>query len=165
MPKGIYKRTEKCILRGENARNWKGGKPKCIDCGKLLINSRAKRCGSHARSFIMRGRYGSLAPRWQGGKCSNDYLERRRFRREVQKAVFERDDYTCQLCGVRGKNIQVDHIQPWAEYIEQRFSMDNCRTLCAQCHYKITFGKPMSENIRAWGHNLLRGEVDIRSNQ
>jgi hypothetical protein len=27
------------------------------------------------------------------------YNERRRFQREVQKKVFERDDYTCVICG------------------------------------------------------------------
>lgn len=101
-------------------------------------------------------RSGISHPRWKG-RSTFDYRERRRFRVVMQKLIFERDDYTCQLCGVRGIDLQVDHIQSWAEYIELRFSMDNCRTLCAKCHYEITFKKPMPKNIKAWGHNLLKG--------
>jgi 5-methylcytosine-specific restriction endonuclease McrA len=78
----------------------------------------------------------------------------------MQKQVFERDNYTCQLCGVRGVDLQVDHIQSWAEYVELRFSMDNCRTLCSKCHYKITFGRPMPETILGWGHNILKARIE-----
>ena len=80
--------------------------------------------------------------------------ERVRFRNEVQKLVFERDDYTCQICKLRGVALQVDHIQSWAEYEELRFSMDNCRTVCMKCHYKITYGREMPKEIKSWGHNL-----------
>ncbi len=81
----------------------------------------------------------------------------------MQKAVFERDDYTCQMCGIRGVALQVDHIQSWAEYIELRFSMDNCCTLCMACYYKITFNKPMPKEIKSWGHNVkhITKEIDI----
>jgi hypothetical protein len=109
-------------------------------------------------SLAKMGKYrGKDSPHWKGGISSQDYLERRRFRNQIQKAVFERDNYTCQLCGVRGIDLQVDHIQSWAEYIELRFSISNCRTLCAKCHYQITFGKPMPAHIKAFGHNFLKG--------
>lgn len=32
------------LLAGDKHPNWKGGKPKCIDCGKQLVNYHAKRC-------------------------------------------------------------------------------------------------------------------------
>lgn len=87
-------------------------------------------------------------------KREDDYRMRRLFRVQIQKKVFERDNYTCQLCGAKG-NLQVDHIQSWADYVELRFCIDNCRTLCAKCHYKITFGKEMPKTTKTWGHNLL----------
>lgn len=94
---------------------------------------------------------------WKGGITPIDHAERVKFKREIQKKVFERDDYTCQICGIRGKDMTVDHIQSWAEYVELRFNIENCRTLCAKCHYQITFGKPMPPEVKAWGHHMFKG--------
>lgn len=98
-------------------------------------------------------------PAWKGGVRDKNHIERRRFQKEVQKTVFERDNYTCQVCDQRGGDLQVDHIQSWTEYVDLRFDIDNCRTLCVKCHYKITFGKPMPPEVRAWGHNIMRREL------
>jgi len=93
---------------------------------------------------------------WKGGVTSKDRLERLRFRNLIQKKVIERDDYTCQFCKERGGKLQVDHIQSWVDYVELRFDINNCRTVCMSCHYELTFGKPMPENIKSWGHNLSK---------
>lgn len=90
---------------------------------------------------------------WKGGGTK---LERQLFRDRMQKLVFERDGYTCQLCRERGGRLQVDHIQSWAEHEDLRFSLDNCRTLCMSCHYQVTFNKPMPSELITWGHNLNR---------
>lgn len=114
-----------------------------------------------ARKKISIGHIGILAkeknPNWKGGKQTQNHMDRVRFRKTIQKQVLERDNYTCQLCGQIGGDLQVDHIQSWAEYIKMRFCIDNCRTLCVPCHYKITYGKPMPPSVRAWGHNFLKG--------
>jgi hypothetical protein len=103
-------------------------------------------------------RYGEKSHFWKGGVSKLNYkkelLERIRFRNTIQKQVFERDNYTCQICSQYGGDLQVDHIQEWSEYVELRFNIDNCRTLCMKCHYFITFGKPMPKNIKTWGNNL-----------
>lgn len=63
-------------------------------------------------------------------------------------AVFERDDYTCQICSARsckGKAVilNADHIKPFALYPESRFDITNGRTLCLDCHRKTpTWGRP-----------------------
>lgn len=90
--------------------------------------------------------------RWKGGVSSENEKLRTKFKETIQKRVLKRDNYTCQLCGIRGVVLHVDHIQSWAEYPDLRFCIDNCRTLCAECHYKITYGKPMSPSVRAWGY-------------
>lgn len=58
-----------------------------------------------------------------------------------RKAVYERDNYTCVLCGIRGVKLNADHIKPFALFPELRFSIDNGRTLCVPCHRKTpTYG-------------------------
>ena len=93
---------------------------------------------------------------WQGGITTQYRADRIRFKKEMQKLVFERDNYTCQMCGSKS-NLHVDHIQSWAEYVELRFSMDNCRTLCKSCHYKITFGRPVPDKNMEWGGSVKGG--------
>lgn len=56
--------------------------------------------------------------------------------RDWRKAVFERDDYTCQMCGLRGTYLEADHIKPWAYFPDLRFEISNGRTLCRPCHDK-----------------------------
>ncbi len=49
---------------------------------------------------------------------------------EWRKAVFKRDDYTCQECGIRGTYLEADHIKPFAFFPELRTELSNGRTLC-----------------------------------
>lgn len=97
---------------------------------------------------------GALNPRWTGN-TTDDYRERRRFRSSMQKKVFTRDDYTCQVCHQRGGSLQVDHIKGWKENPDLRFDIDNCRTLCMACHYYVTFKKKIPDGI-VWGHGFNR---------
>lgn len=137
---------------------WRGGKPKCKDCKKQLTGHYQIRCFACHKKYC----HGKNSPTWKGGITSSNKRDRIRFRKYIQKQVFERDNYTCQLCGVRG-DLQVDHIQSWKDYVELRFDINNCRTLCARCHYRITFGREMPNSTKVWGHNLkhiLRKGVD-----
>lgn len=121
---------------------------------KKKISLGHKGINTWSKGKIFPEKTGENNPAWKGGVTSLNKLERKRFRNTILKSVLERDNYTCQLCGIRGVVLQVDHIQPWAEYIELRFNMDNCRTLCKSCHYKITFGREMPSNIKTWGENM-----------
>lgn len=97
---------------------------------------------------------GELNWRWRGGITPETKAQRVEFWTFFRKRVFERDNYTCQKCSIRGANLHADHIKPWAEYPEERFSLDNCRTLCRKCHYEVTFGKVMKENSNLWAIRL-----------
>ena len=93
-----------------------------------------------------------IHPSWRGGKTSKLMVIRTsKEYRDWRKAVFERDNYTCQDCGIRsGKGqkavLNADHIKSFAIYPEFRFEISNGRTLCLDCHKKTdTFG-PKSRN-------------------
>lgn len=96
-------------------------------------------------------------PNWKGGITPTNNLERIRFYKTILVQVLIRDNYTCQMCGSRG-DLQVDHIQPWSEYVELRFDINNCRTLCRHCHYLVTYNRKMPKNSR-WGLNFKIGQA------
>lgn len=85
-------------------------------------------------------------PNWSGGVTkANDLIRKSDKYKEWRKAVFERDNYTCQICSAKGseKNVTLnaDHISPFALYPNLRFDIDNGRTLCVECHRATdTFG-------------------------
>lgn len=95
------------------------------------------------KSEIMRG---NKNPNWKGGLTPMTIFIRRSFEMKLwRKAVFERDNYTCQFCGQRGKKLNADHIKPFALYPELRFAIDNGRTLCVPCHKTTdTYGNKSS---------------------
>lgn len=50
-----------------------------------------------------------------------------------------RDDYTCQICGLREVEImEVDHIKPKGRYPEFAKELNNLVTLCPNCHKRKT---------------------------
>lgn len=72
---------------------------------------------------------------WKGGITSENH--RIRISPEYKQwrtAVFERDDYTCQVCGKRGSNIQAHHLESFADNLDLRFVVENGVTICEFHH-------------------------------
>jgi hypothetical protein len=65
-------------------------------------------------------------------------------------AVYERDNYTCIWCGIKGNKLNADHIKPFAQFPELRFAIDNGRTLCVDCHRKTDTYGWRSVHKKAW---------------
>jgi len=79
-----------------------------------------------------------LHPNWKGGKTAKLTTLRHSLKYKLwREGVFERDDYTCQICGQRGGRLNADHIKMFAYYPKLRFELSNGRTLCESCH-KLT---------------------------
>jgi len=153
------KLSEKAKLRGAKPPSQKGaivsietrmkrsesmmGKPGGFTGGRHTEKSREK-IGEAFR--------GERHPNWKGGitplvhriRHCGKYVEWR-------KAIFERDNYTCQLCEKRGGHIEADHypkpfshifsegeIQSLEQALEYSnfWDISNGRTLCRPCHDK-----------------------------
>jgi predicted restriction endonuclease len=83
-------------------------------------------------SLAQRGEKGSG---WKGGVTKEYRILRARIEyKEWRTAVFKRDNYTCQMCKVRGVYLEADHIKPFAFHPELRYDVSNGRTLCRPCH-------------------------------
>lgn len=68
--------------------------------------------------------------------------------REWRRAVYERDNYTCQLCGERGGRLNADHILSYAAHPDKRWDVDNGRTLCVSCHKTTpTYGRKLYVSV------------------
>jgi len=126
---GIPRRTnsssKKLIKKREGIHyNFKGGLPKCIDCGKQLSKYGAIRCVSCKGKFFslekqpMYGirRLGKESPDYIDGRYPLGCLIRKMLEyRNWRKKVFERDNYTCQKCNKRGNGyLEAHHKKPFA---------------------------------------------------
>lgn len=49
-------------------------------------------------------------------------------------AVFERDEYTCQMCGTQKPQFNAHHIKSFKSHPVLRFDVNNGQTLCVPCH-------------------------------
>ena len=54
--------------------------------------------------------------------------------KEWRESVFEQDNYTCQYCGKRGGKIEGHHLNSYANYPDERYDIENGKTLCKKCH-------------------------------
>ena len=71
---------------------------------------------------------------WDKERKKRHVLRGRIEYKQWRKLVFEKDDYTCQMCGIKGKNLQADHIKSFAYFPKLRLDVNNGRTLCKNCH-------------------------------
>lgn len=81
------------------------------------------------------GRRGKDANNWKGGvskayKTGYYSVEYKQWR----MSVFERDDYTCQVCLKIGVHLASHHILNFAEHEALKYDVDNGITLCKDCH-------------------------------
>ena len=93
---------------------------------------------------------------WKGGKTKLSLQIRNSAEYSFwRKQIFEKDNYTCQICGRKNKKgdkviIEVDHIYPFSKILddfditsieeaiscEKIWDIENGRTLCRECHKK-----------------------------
>jgi len=99
----------------------------------------------HTGSF----KSGKNHPNWKGGVTSINHKVRMSARfAEWRKKVFERDNWTCVSCHIRGGILHPDHITHLADILKEGkissleeayncseiWSIENGRTLCQNCH-------------------------------
>ncbi len=119
---------------GEKNSQWTGGKPKCQNCGHLLQNIYAKRCHSCFTAFNRGKNHPNyLSPELR--KTDESKIWRRRIEyKEWRKSVYEKYDYTCQKCKIRGGTLHPHHIENFSSCIEKRFDVENGIVFCVSCH-------------------------------
>lgn len=93
------------------------------DCDRIVVHD-----------GIVYGVYGNSKLPWE--RTDKDIRKSKAYS-DWRKSIFERDDYTCAICGHRGGELNAHHIKPFAKYPEDRFDLDNGITLCKECHKQV----------------------------
>ena len=84
---------------------------------------------------------------WKGGISKFTRKERSNFMNTLEyrtwrRNVFERDNYTCQICGKRGRgDLRANHIKKYADYPDLRTILKNGITICENCDIKLVLNK------------------------
>lgn len=72
---------------------------------------------------------------WKGGVASENMKIRNSLEIKLwRKAIFERDNFTCQKTGIKGGELIVHHINNFAEFPELRTAINNGITLSKESH-------------------------------
>ena len=85
---------------------------------------------------------------WKGGVTQMLPNNRRAKHVELNqwaKKVYKKDNYTCQICHEKGKNLHAHHIKAFADYPEGRFDILNGITLCKSCHIWVHRIQPLNQ--------------------
>lgn len=88
----------------------------------------------------MYGVIGENSPKWNPERTHEQRVKERKTNhdRDWRLAVFQRDGYTCTVCGdSRGGNLVAHHIESYAKAKEKRYDVDNGATLCKTCHHAL----------------------------
>ena len=139
---------------GKNNPSWKNDINKiCEECGKefsvLPCCKRQKYCSNECKGIGMSGENG---PNWKGGVTAlNHRIRDLRENRIWRMSVFERDKYTCVICGNVGGNLEAHHINSFnniilknkiisvrkAKKCKELWDVNNGITVCVTCHEMI----------------------------
>ena len=75
---------------------------------------------------------------WKGGITPEVMLIRNSVEyKSWRKNVYQRDNYTCQICGKQKCYLHAHHIKSFADHPKLRFDINNGITLCKKCHYEL----------------------------
>ena len=79
---------------------------------------------------------GDKNPSWNTNLTDEDRQDRRLLPKykDWRKAVYERDNYTCQKCYKTGGKLNAHHIEGYSYNKELRTVVENGITLCRACH-------------------------------
>jgi len=81
------------------------------------------------------GKRGSQSHFWKGGISKENHILRNRgIYKNWRRKVFERDNYTCQMCYTTNVQLHAHHVKSFSNFPELRYDISNGMTLCAKCH-------------------------------
>ena len=145
--------SKACALVYTSQAGWNKGKK-----GIQKVNSGSFQKGHSTWNKGLKGYMaGALNNKWKGGILQGVRKIRRSTElKDWRIKVFERDNYTCQKCDVKGTKLNAHHIKLFAKYPELRFDVNNGITLCNDCHKKTHWEQGLFCSTRLNEHQVAR---------
>lgn len=130
----------------------------CVNCNKEFTRTASQIFWSNKRGYENIFCSTKCKKEYHKGENHPNYIQDRtqlkdtnksiRWSKEMcdwRKAVYERDNYTCQMCGNKSSKgnaviLNAHHIERFVDNEYLRFDVNNGITLCEECH-KLTYGK------------------------
>jgi hypothetical protein len=70
--------------------------------------------------------------------------------------VFQRDNFTCKICGKRGGELNAHHLNNWKQFPIERYKISNLVTLCKSCHRSFHSEYGTRNNIKEQFEEFLK---------
>jgi hypothetical protein len=137
--------------KGADSPTWKGGKSRCVDCGAKLAARYKKldpRCLQCRSLFYRKERHHSCNPDKTSRALTNAVRRSAQYK-DWRRSVYERDCYTCVVCGVLGGRLHAHHLNGFAEFPDLRYDTSNGITLCEKDHLEFHRSYGMGNNTAA----------------
>lgn len=128
--------------KGVMPPSWMKGKTHSLEAKRKIKEARAKQVFSKesiAKAALKRK--GVNHWNWKGGITPENIKIRQSLEYVIwRNEVWERDHWTCRICGYKGKSIIAHHVKLFSGFPELRFVTENGLTLCRKCHLEIHGG-------------------------
>lgn len=73
--------------------------------------------------------------------------------------IFNRDDFTCQICGNKNNTLDVHHLYYVPGLLIWEYEDEALKTVCNNHHEMLTYDLPKLSGILAW--DILAGKIQI----
>lgn len=106
---------------------------------KMSLSHKGQKRTAEQRARMSKSRIGNKGSNWRGGKSFEPYDKT--FNLKFKRAIRERDNQVCMLCGIHREKINeafnVHHI----DYNKLNTLPQNCNSLCRNCHAKTNHNR------------------------
>ena len=164
-----FKRTKKhyCSAKCRSTGSRAKVEVECDNCHNTFMKAPSviERSKHHYCNKECRANYiqGINNPFWKGGKVTEQAKIRGSLEYKAWRLdVFERDAFTCQICGDdQGCYLNAHHLRSFARFPELRLDINNGVTLCTECHqgFHNLYGRLnfTSDDFHEWIREINNG--------
>lgn len=121
---------------------WKGRKHNAESKKKQSMSKKGIKKSDDFKIKMSAIQQGIEVYNWNGFATTEKTRSRKSIElKEWRIKCFERDNYTCQMCGKKGGTLHCHHIKTFSKHPSLRFDISNGITLCSEPCHKKTIGK------------------------